>query len=224
MKHISLLLLLGLWLAPGRTTAQTATTSADSVNGQTLLAREAAATACQRLTAQAGTTNFQTLSPAKAQDLFEQALSNAITSKDKKARRLVQGKVASTYEKLISDLTTLAAIELIRICAPAALLYRHFSDTASAEQEFVQSWGDELCQRLNTLDQQGKLKGQTAAQRMELFRQEYEASLHRRGPQIMQLYGPAGNSTDTVARLGTLLMEHMQTNCLQTLLLLRGPQ
>lgn len=105
-----------------------------------------------------------------------------------------QANTAGAYEKLRANLPTAMAVHLIRTCPTATQLYSQFSNSAAAEDAFIQAWGEELCQRLATLQATGFLKGKSPAERVELFHQEFNASLTRRGPQIMQLYGPAGNS------------------------------
>lgn len=44
------------------------------------------------------------------------------------------------------------------------------------------------------------------------------ASLKARGPQIMQLYGPAGNSPQTVELLSGRITEYMRQHCSESLL------
>jgi hypothetical protein len=112
------------------------------------------------------------------------------------------------------------ALHLVRTCPAATQLYGRFSRSAPAEEAFVKSWGEELCQRLAALQTTGAFNGKSSAGRVELFHQEYTASLTRRGPQLMQLYGPAGNSQPVVTRLANRVAEYMQQQCPSALILL----
>lgn len=132
-----------------------------------------------------------------------------------------QANTAGAYEKLRANLPTAVAVHLIKTCPTATHLYGRFSNSAATEDAFIKSWGEELCQRLATLQATGFLKGKSPAERVELFHQEFNVSLTRRGPQIMQLYGPTGNSQPVVARLAGRVTEYMQQQCLPTLMLLK---
>ncbi|WP_088844602.1 hypothetical protein [Hymenobacter gelipurpurascens] len=183
---------------------------------------------CQRLTMQQQRVEFASLSSVQAQQTFEQALSDVIEEQVPAIRQLAQrSQVAGAYEKLRTTLPTTVAIQLVRTCRPAASLYQKFSrtntDASDAEKAFISSWGDELCQRLTALNTQGSLQKKTSAERTAVFRKEFMSSLNSRGPQIMQLYGPAGNNQQTVQYLGNLLSGYMLTSCSQMKLLLGSP-
>lgn len=194
---------------------------ADTVAGQTQLARSLAAEACQQLAAGPGNAATEQ-SPVQAQEAFEQALSQTIERRVASIRQVArQANTAGAYEQLRAYLPTAVALCLVRTCPAAAQLYGRFSQSATAEDAFIKSWGGELCQRLAALQTAGAFRGKSSAERVELFHQEFNASFTRRGPQIMQLYGPAGNSQPVVARLAGRVTEYMQQQCLPTLMLLK---
>ncbi|AMR28061.1 hypothetical protein A0257_13815 [Hymenobacter psoromatis] len=217
-----LILLGSLWLLAGNQLVWAAPpVLADTIAGQTQLARVLAAEACQQLAAGPGQALTE-LSPTQAQEAFEQALSQTIEKRVAAIRQVAkQANTAGAYEKLRADLPTVVAVHLIRTCPTATQLYGRFINSAAAEDAFIKSWGEELCQRLATLQATGLLKNKSSAERVELFHQEFNASLTRRGPQIMQLYGAAGNSQPVVARLASRVMEDLQQQCLPTLMLLK---
>ena len=217
-----LILLGSLWLLAGSQLAWGASpVPVDTIAGQTRLARSLAAEACQQLATGPGRAATE-LSPVQAQEAFEQALSSIIEKRIAVIKRVAeQANTAGAYEKLRADLPTAVAVQLIKTCPAATQLYARFSNSAAAEDDFIKSWGDELCQRLATLQAAGFLKHKSAAERTALFHQEFTASLTRRGPQLMQLYGPAGNSEAVVARLASRVTDYMQQQCLPTLMLLR---
>ncbi|QKG58131.1 hypothetical protein GKZ68_16760 [Hymenobacter sp. BRD128] len=215
-----LVLVASLWLlAAGPAALAASLALADTVAGQTQLARSLAGEACQQLAAGPSTA---TLSPVQAQAAFEQVLSQTIEKRVATIRQVAaQAKVAGAYEQLRAYLPTAVAVQLIRACPAATQLYNRFRQTAAGEDEFIKAWGDELCQRLAALQTAGAFKGKSSAERVELFHQEFNASLIRRGPQIMQLYGPNGNSQPVIERLAGRVTEDMQQNCLSTLMLLK---
>ncbi|UOR04991.1 hypothetical protein MUN82_18895 [Hymenobacter aerilatus] len=203
-------------------------TSPDSIPAPAQLIRQLAADVCQRLATDKQQAAFATMSPPQAQDIFERVLSATIKEKDSSIRQIAQrSDVPNAYERLLRNLATLVSVQLIKTCPDASTLYGRFAGARSdaptpAEQALVQSWGDELCQRLADLQKAGRLQGKTSAECIELFHQEYNASLAKRGPQIMQLYGADGNSQLVVDLLSNRITQYMQQHCLQTLLLLRG--
>jgi hypothetical protein len=217
-----LFLLGSLWLLLGNHLAWAAAPAlADTITGQTQLARSLAAEACQQLTTEPSAA-ASGLSPAQAQEAFEQALSKTIEKRVATIRLVAKrANTAGAYEKLRAYLPTAVAMDLLRTCSAAAQLYGRSSNSAAAEDALVKSWGDELCQRLATLQATGVLKGKSSAERVELFHQEFNASLQRRGSQIMQVYGSAGNSQPVVERLANRVTEYMQQQCLPTLMLLK---
>ena len=218
----TLILLGSLWLLAGSQRAWGASQAlADTIAGQTQLARSLAAEACQQLAAGPGQAATG-LSPTQAQEAFEQALSSIIEKRVAVIRQVAKrANTAGAYEQLRADLPTAVAVQLIKACPAATQLYNRFSNSAADEDAFVKSWGDELCQRLANLQATGFLKGKSSAERTELFHQEFNASLTQRGPQIMQLYGPAGNSQPVIERLAGRVTEYMQQQCLPTLMLLK---
>ncbi|MEJ7661987.1 MAG: hypothetical protein WKG07_21645 [Hymenobacter sp.] len=125
---------------------------------------------------------------------------------------------AGACEKLRAELPTAVALQLIKSCPTAARLYGRFGDSAAAEDTFIAAWGHELCQRLTTLHAKGLLQNKTFTTQIELFHQEFTASLIRRGPQIMQLYGAAGNSQSVIEQIGSRVTDYMRQHCLPTLL------
>ncbi len=217
-----LILLGSLWLLAGNQVVWAAPpVLADTIAGQTQLARSLAAEACQQLAAGPGQALTE-LSPTQAQEAFEQALSQAIEKRVAAIRQVAkQANTAGAYEKLRANLPNVVAVHLIRTCPTATQLYGRFSNLAVAEDAFIKSWGEDLCQRLATLQATGLFKSKSLAERVGLFHQEFNASLTRRGPQIMQLYGPAGNSQPVVERLAGRVMEYMQQQCLPTFMLLK---
>ncbi len=217
-----LILFGGLWLLAGSQCVWAAPPApADTIAGQTQLARRLAAEACQQL-ATGPSPAATALSPVQAQEVFEQALSQTIEKRVAAIRQVAtQAKVAGAYEQLRAYLPTAVAVQLIRACPAATQLYNRFSQTAAGEDKFIKAWGNELCQRLAALQTAGAFKGKSSAERVELFHQEFNASLTRRGPQIMQLYGPAGNSQAVVGRLAGRVTEYMQQQCLPMLMLLK---
>lgn len=217
-----LILLGAMWLLSGNQSAwATPLASADTTAGLTLLARRLAAEACQQLAAAPSAAT--TPSAQQAQEAFEQALSQTIEKRVVAIRQVAkQANAAGAYEQLRATLPTAVAVQLIRTCPAAAQLYGRFSQTAAGEDAFVKSWGDELCQRLAALQAAGAFTGKSSAERVELFHQEFNATLTRRGPQLMQLYGPAGNSQAVVERLAGRVTEYMQQQCLSTLMLLKN--
>lgn len=220
MKQLVLLASLGL-LGSTRLASAAPLAPADTVAGQTQLARSLASEACQQLAAglSAATT---ALSPMQAQAAFEQALSQTIEKRVAAIRQVAaRAKVAGAYEQLRASLPTTVAVQLIRACPAATQLYNQFSQTAAGEDEFIKSWGDELCRRLAALQSAGAFRGKSSAERVELFHQEFNAALTRRGSQIMQLYGPSGNSQPVITRLAGRVTEYMQQNCLSTLTVLK---
>jgi hypothetical protein len=193
----------------------------DTVVGQSQLAKQLAGSACQQLAAEQA--SFATMSNLQAQEVFEHALSATIEGHIANIKQVAaHAKTASAYEQLQANLPTTVAVQLIRNCPAAAQLYARFSNSAPAEDAFVKSWGDELCQRLEKLQANGMFKDKTSAERIELYHQEFNASLVQRGPQIMQLYGAAGNSQPVLERLSSRNLEYMQQHCLPSLMLLKG--
>jgi hypothetical protein len=218
MKQLVLLASLGL-LGSAQLACAAPPAPADTVAGQTQLARSIAGETCQQL---AAGPSAAALSPMQAQAAFEQALSQTIEKRVASIRQVAaNAKVAGAYEQLRASLPTAVAVHLIRACPAATQLYSRFSQTTVGEDESIKSWGDELCQRLGALQTAGAFKSKSSAERVELFHQEFNASLNRRGPQIMQLYGPNGNSQEVVTRLAGRVTEYMQQNCLSTLMLLK---
>ena len=193
---------------------------ADTILGQSQLAKQLAQSACQQLTT--GQASFATMSNLQAQEAFEQALSATIEGHIATIKQVAtRAKTAGAYEQLRAQLPTTVSVHLIRSCPAAAQLYARFSNSAPAEDAFVKSWGDELCQRLEKLQANGMFKGKTSAERIELYHQEFNASLVQRGPQIMQLYGAAGNSQPVLERLSSRNIEYMTHYCLPSLMLLK---
>ncbi len=201
----------------------------DTVPGQGQLVKQLAAAACQRVGPALGGAAPATLSATQAQEAFEQVLSAAIENQVADIRQLARRtKAAGAYDQLRAELPTATALCMVRTCPAAAALYDRFSSTITgapaptrAEAAFVQSWGDELCRRLAALNEKGQFQGKTSAERFELFHQEYAAALAIRGPQIMQLYGAAGNSNQVTALLSSRMTDYMKQSCPQSLMLLK---
>ena len=199
----------------------------DTVVGQAQLVNQLAMAACKKMDLEVGSVAM--LSATQAQAAFELALSEAIENGVTGIRQAAQrAKTAGAYEQLRANLPTAVALQLVKTCRTATALYGRFSNTIATtsaltalETAFVESWGDELCKRLTTLNEKGLFQGKTSAERTELFHQEYIASLATRGPQIMQLYGPAGNSDQVTHVLSKLVMDNMIQRCSQTLMLLK---
>lgn len=221
MKH--LLVLGSLWLLANLPLAwATPPVLADTIPGQTLLTRSLATEACRQLAAKPGYATAATMSAQQAQEAFEQALSATIEKRVASIRQAAQrAGTAGAYEKLRAELPTAVALQLVKSCPTAARLYGRFGDSAAAEDSFIAAWGDELCQRLTTLQTKGLLQNKTSAARIELFHQEFTASLIQRGPQIMQLYGAAGNSQPVMEQLSSRVTDYMQQHCLPALMLLK---
>lgn len=218
MKH--LFFYCGIGVLAFTSPAKASMAPADTVVGQTQLARSLASEACQQLAA--GPKPATEQSPVQAQAAFEQVLSQTIEKRAAAIRQVAaKAKVAGAYEQLRAYLPTAVAVQLIRTCPAATQLYNRFSQTAAGEDEFITSWGDELCQRLAALQTAGTFNSKSSAERIELFHQEFSASLARRGPQIMRLYGPSGNSQAVVERLAGRVTEYMQQKCMPTLTLLK---
>lgn len=197
----------------------------DTISGQNHLTKQLVAEACQQLANEQKRTPFTDLNASQSQDTFERALSAAIEKSGPDIKKLAQrSKIPGAYERLRAALPTAVAFGMVRTCAPAATLYNRFVNSAVApdgpEKAFIESWGNELCTRLATLKEQGRFQGKTSTERIELFHQEYLSSLKLRGPQIMQLYGPAGNSSQTVELLSGRMTEYMRQHCSNSLLLL----
>lgn len=202
--------------------AQSTIAPSDTVVGQSQLARQLATGACQQLTAAPTAASLATMSVTQAQETFERMLSSAIEEHVAMIKQVAtQAKTAGAYEQLRAALPTVVAVHLIRNCPAAAQLYARFSNSAAAEDAFIKSWSEELCQRLAALQAKGLFKGKTSAERIELYHQEFNASLVQRGPQIMQLYGAAGNSQPVVDRLSSRTLEYMQQHCLPALMQLK---
>ncbi|MBW3131127.1 hypothetical protein [Hymenobacter profundi] len=208
--------------------AGTSPTAPDSISGQTQLIKQIAAEACQQMAADKQQDSFATMRPPQAQDTFEKILLATIKRRESTIRQVARrSNVPGAYEQLLGSLATLVSVQLVRTCPDATMLYGRFAGARSAEptpaeQALIQEWGDELCQRLAALQKAGRLQGKTSAECLELFHQEYTASLTKRGPQIMQVYGSDGNSQMVVDLLSNRITQYMQQHCLQTLLLLRG--
>ena len=217
-----LILFGSLWLLIGNQLVWAAQPAlADTIAGQAQLARRLAAEACQQLADGPGSAAAN-LSPTQAQEAFEQALAKTIERRVAAIRQVAQqANAAGAYEQLRAYLPTAVAVHLIKTCPAATQLYGRFSNSAAAEDAFIKSWGEELCQRLATLQANGLVRGKSPAERVALFHQEFSASLTQRGPQIMQLYGPAGNSQPVVTRLASRATEYMQQQCLPALMMLR---
>jgi hypothetical protein len=193
----------------------------DTIAGQTQLARSLAAEACQQLATKPGQPAGE-MSAIQAQAAFEQVLSDAIEKRVASIRQVAaRANTAGAYEKLRASLPTAVALQLIRACPTATTLYSRFGNSAASKDALIKSWGNELCQRLAELQATGLLQGKSSAERMELFHQEFNASLTRRGPQIMQLYGAAGNSQPMQRELADGIMEYMKQQCLPTLMMLK---
>jgi hypothetical protein len=211
-----------LWLSIGCHLAWAAPPAlADTVAGQTQLARRLSAEACQQLAA--GPAHAAgPMTPTQAEEAFEQALSSTIEKQVPTIKQVAaQAHTAGAYEHLLAYLPTAMALHLIRTCPLATSLYGQFGNAAAAKDVLVKSWGDELCQRLATLQTTGLFKDKSSAERVELFHQEFNASLTRRGAQIMQLYGAAGNSQAVVGELAGRITVYMQQQCLPTLMMLK---
>jgi hypothetical protein len=220
MKQLTLLGF--LWLLIGNQLAWSAPLAlADTVVGQAQLARSLAAEACQQLATTPGQLASK-MSAVQAQAAFEQVLSNAIEKRVASIKQVAaQSTTAGAYEKLRASLPTAVALQLIGDCPTATTLYNRFSNSAASKDALIKSWGNELCQRLAELQTTGLLQGKSSAERMELFHQEFNASLTRRGPQIMQLYGAAGNSQPVQGELADRITEYMKQQCLPTLMMLK---
>ena len=98
-------------------------------------------------------------------------------------------RMPGAYEQIMTNLSTLFSTQLCKTCPDATTLYNRFAGVRNAaptpaEMAFVQSWGDELCQRLASLQKDGRLQRKTSAECMELFHQEYSASLLKRDPKL----------------------------------------
>ena len=220
MKQLTLLGFLWL-LASSQLTWAAPLPLADTIVGQAQLARNLAAEACQKLATKAGQPAGE-MSAMQAQAAFEQALSDAIEKQVASIKEVAaRANTAGAYEKLRASLPTAVALQLIKTCPTASTLYSRFGNSAASKDALIKSWGDELCQRLAVLQTTGLLKGKSSAERVELFHQEFNASLTRRGPQIMQLYGAAGNSQQVVGELAGRITEYMQQQCLSTLMMLK---
>lgn len=198
----------------------------DTIPGQYYLTRQITSEVCRLLDAEQQRSPVAAMSNIQAQETFERALSAGIEKQVPSIKQLARrSKTPNAYEKLRKDIPTAVALALVKTCPAATTLYNRFSrsvaNSSEAEKAFFDSWGDELCQKLNILNAQGLMQEKTSAERMELFHQEYTAALSTRGPQIMQLYGPAGNSPEVVEALGNRLTESMVRPCPNTLLLLK---
>lgn len=212
-----------LWLLANLPLARaTPLALADTVPGQTLLTRSLATEACRQLAAEPGYATAASLGAQQAQEAFEQALSATIEKRVASIKQAAQrAGTAGAYEKLRAELPTAVALQLVKSCPTAARLYGRFGDSAATDDLFIAAWGDELCQRLATLQAKGLLQNKTSAARIALFHQEFTASLTQRGPQIMQLYGAAGNSQPVLEQLSSRVTDYMRQHCLPTLMLLK---
>ena len=203
---------------------------ADTVAGQALLTKKLAAETCQQLTANPKHDLFASMAAAEAQQIFEQALSVVIEKRVGDIRQLARNSAkASVYDNLRVALPTAMALEMVRKCPAAATLFGRFEgeiatapNPTAAENAFIESWGNELCQRLAALQAKGMFQAKDPAERLALFRREYTASLAARGPQIMQIYGPAGNSQQVSDSMGRDIASFMEQKCPQMLMLLKG--
>lgn len=222
MKH--LYIFIALVHFSFRTTAAVSV-APDTISGQNKLVKQLTAEACQQLDTEQQRASLANLSTAQAQSAFERVLSAAIEKGVPAIKQLAQrSNTIGAYEKLRATLPTAVALRMIQTCSPASTLYNRFSSSVAApagpEKAFIESWGNELCTRLVLLNDKGSFQGKPSTERVELFHQEYMASLKARGPQIMQLYGPAGNSPQTVQLLSGRITEYMRQHCSESLLLL----
>ncbi|WP_460613444.1 hypothetical protein [Hymenobacter seoulensis] len=195
----------------------------DTLMGQSQLVKQLRTEACEQLLSRQKNTPFSTLNATQAQQLFEETLSATIEKRVSSIKQVAaRSKIAGAYEQLRANLPTAVAIQLVKTCQPAATLYNQFSNSlpTAAEQMLIKSWGSELCSRLTALKDNGSFKGKTPTERMELFRREFMTSVNTHGPQIMKVYGPAGNSPQAVDRLSQLVSQQIQEQCTSLLYLL----
>ncbi|HEX8349916.1 MAG TPA: hypothetical protein VF598_08130, partial [Hymenobacter sp.] len=179
--------------------------------------KQMTAEACQQLEKQNSAAAIAHYSATQAQAMLELAISTSISKHEKEVLAVAaRGQSEEARNQFTAQLSTVLALQLIRSCATGTALYSRFQENAAlgeAEDGFVRSFSDELCGQLSLLHTKGAFKGKSPAQRVEMFHQVFLQSLKTRGPEIMKLYGPAGNSAQTTSALSAKVVEQMKQQC-----------
>jgi len=219
-----LMLLVGSALLSNTCWATSSLAVLDTIPGQSQLVKQLESDACRQLEKGSSPAAVAGYTVTQAQAMLELAISTSIDKRREQIKAVVK-RSGNGEDKLMAQLPTVLALQLVKNCTVARALYNRFQGNAAleaGETSFVQSFSAELCEQLNGLHTKGAFKGKTPEQRVELFHQVFLQSLKTRGPQIMQLYGPAGNSSQTVAALSTKVFQQMQQQCAESIMLLNN--